>query len=107
MNRYESVIILSANASEEAMAAFGEKMNTPKNYSLKEALCITGIQSEPGEHDGLIDAINTAKIFAKIKKDKENEDLAYLRALKEAEKISYETNSDIVNDIYNWYYSKK
>ena len=26
MNRYESVIILSANASEEAMAAFGEKM---------------------------------------------------------------------------------
>ena len=26
MNKYESVIILSANASEEAMAAFGEKM---------------------------------------------------------------------------------
>ena len=26
MNIYESVIILSANASEEAMAAFGEKM---------------------------------------------------------------------------------
>ena len=26
MSRYESVIILSANASEEAMAAFGEKM---------------------------------------------------------------------------------
>lgn len=26
MNRYESVIILSANATEEAMAAFGEKM---------------------------------------------------------------------------------
>jgi len=26
MNRYESVIILSANASEEAMAAFGERM---------------------------------------------------------------------------------
>ena len=26
MNKYESVIILSANAPEEAMAAFGEKM---------------------------------------------------------------------------------
>ena len=26
MNKYESVIILSANASEEAMAAFGERM---------------------------------------------------------------------------------
>ena len=26
MNKYESVIILSAKASEEAMAAFGEKM---------------------------------------------------------------------------------
>ena len=26
MNKYESVIILSANASEEAMAAIGEKM---------------------------------------------------------------------------------
>lgn len=26
MNKYESVIILSANASEEAMANFGEKM---------------------------------------------------------------------------------
>ncbi|MEE0831230.1 MAG: hypothetical protein UIM26_07160, partial [Longicatena sp.] len=42
-----------------------------KNYSLKEALCISGIESEPGEHDGLIDAINTAKIFAKLKKDKD------------------------------------
>ena len=46
-------------------------------------------------------------IYSQIKKDKENEDIAYLRALKEAEKISYETNSDIANDIYNWYYSKK
>jgi len=26
MNKYEAVIILSANGSEEAMAAFGEKM---------------------------------------------------------------------------------
>ena len=56
---------------EDCQAAFGEKMNTPKNYSLKEALCIAGIQSEPGEHDGLIDAKNTAKIFAKLKKDKD------------------------------------
>ena len=54
---------------EDCQAAFGEKMNTPKNYSLKEALCISGIESEHGVHDGLIDAINTAKIFAKFKKD--------------------------------------
>lgn len=44
-------------------------------------------------------------IYSQIKKD--NEEIAYLKALKEAEKISYETNSDIANDIYNWYYSKK
>lgn len=44
-------------------------------------------------------------IYSQIKKD--NEESSYLKALKEAEKISYETNSDIANDIYNWYYSKK
>ena len=45
-------------------------------------------------------------IYSQIKKDKEN-DLAYLKALEDSKKISYETQSDIADDIYNWYYSKK
>ena len=36
MNKYESVIILSANASEEAMAAFGERMKELISANLRD-----------------------------------------------------------------------
>ena len=52
MNRYESVIILSANASEEAMAAFGEKMKELISANLNEII---------DSLDLVVDGINDVK----------------------------------------------
>lgn len=45
---------------------FSEKMDAAKIYKLSEALIIADIDSVDGEHDALIDARNTAKLFAKM-----------------------------------------
>ena len=45
---------------------FSEKIKDNKNFSLFEALIATDIMQEGQEHDGLVDAKNTAKLFAKL-----------------------------------------
>ena len=52
---------------------FGRKMNTTKKYKLSEALSIANICYDEGAHDALVDARNTAKLFAKIQSDEEFE----------------------------------
>ena len=52
---------------------FGRKMNTTKKYKLSEALSIANICYDEGAHDALVDARNTAKLFAKIQLDEEFE----------------------------------
>lgn len=46
---------------------FGEKMNSERCYNLSEALNITAIYYDEGEHDALVDARNTAMLFKKIR----------------------------------------
>ena len=48
---------------------FANKMQMKKNYSLEEALIATDIITEGRAHDGLVDAYNTALLYAKIKKE--------------------------------------
>lgn len=48
---------------------FGEKMNSRKCYKLSEALIAADIMYEDGAHDGLIDAYNTALLFAKMERE--------------------------------------
>lgn len=50
---------------------FGEKMNSRKCYKLSEALIAADIMYEDGAHDGLVDAYNTALLFAKMEKEPE------------------------------------
>lgn len=51
---------------------FDEKMNTDRQYMLSEALIIAAIDDySDGAYDALVDAINTAMLFRKIKTDKE------------------------------------
>lgn len=50
---------------------FSEKINDEKNFSLFEALIATDIIQEGQEHDGLVDAINTAKLFRKLMTEQE------------------------------------
>lgn len=55
----------------DCQVTFSEKMDSPKTYKLSEALNISGIYSEEGEHDALIDAKNTALLFAKMEREPE------------------------------------
>ncbi|MBO5007210.1 MAG: exonuclease domain-containing protein [Clostridia bacterium] len=53
----------------DCQKTFGEKMNCRKNYKLSEALCIADIYFEDGAHDALVDAHNTALLFAKMQRE--------------------------------------
>jgi inhibitor of KinA sporulation pathway (predicted exonuclease) len=46
-------------------------MHNERCYNLTEALRITGIDYEEGEHDALVDAKNTALLFAKMEREQE------------------------------------
>ena len=48
---------------------FGNKLSSRKKYRLSEALSIADIFYDDGAHDALIDARNTARLFAKIQSD--------------------------------------
>ena len=55
----------------DCQAMFGERMHSERNYKLSEALNIAGISFESGEHDALVDARNTARLFAKLEREDE------------------------------------
>ncbi len=55
----------------DCQQTFGEKMNAKKNYRLSEALIISDIYYDEGEHDALVDAKNTAQLFVKMEKEPE------------------------------------
>lgn len=55
----------------DCQKTFGEKMNAQKNYKLSEALIITDIDYDEGEHDALVDAKNTAQLFIKMEREPE------------------------------------
>ncbi len=50
---------------------FSEKMVIQRRYSLEEALLAADIFTEGNAHNGLVDAYNTALLFAKINKEME------------------------------------
>lgn len=50
---------------------FAEKMNNNRCYSLFEALVASDINVEGRLHDGLVDARNTARLFAKMQTEKD------------------------------------
>lgn len=54
---------------EDCQETFSEKMNTAKCYKLSDALIIADIDYDVNIHDGLVDAENTAMLFAKMKKE--------------------------------------
>ena len=50
----------------DCQKTFGQKMDRKKSYSLEEALFISNIAPEGRAHNGLVDAANTATLFAKL-----------------------------------------
>lgn len=55
----------------DCQKTFSKKMNCDKCYNLTEALIITDINYKDGAHDGLVDAYNTAILFAKMEREPE------------------------------------
>ena len=53
----------------DCQKTFGEKMDSSKCYKLSEALVAADIMYEDGAHDGLVDAYNTALLFAKMERE--------------------------------------
>lgn len=54
------------DASIDCQWEFEDKIGATRAYGLSDALSITGIECDRGAHDALIDARNTALLFAKI-----------------------------------------
>ena len=59
--------------SLDCQITFGEKMHSKRSYGLTEALVIANVQYEDGAHDALVDARNTAMLFAKMLREDELE----------------------------------
>lgn len=55
----------------DCQKTFAEKMNNQRCYKLSEALVAADIIYEDGAHDGLVDAYNTAFLFAKMEREPE------------------------------------
>ena len=55
----------------DSQKLFAEKMHSTRCYKLSEALVAADIIYEDGAHDGLVDAHNTALLFAKMLREPE------------------------------------
>ena len=53
----------------DCQKTFSDRMDTEKRYKLSEALSIADIYWDDGEHDALVDARNTAYLFAKMERE--------------------------------------
>ncbi len=78
----------------DCQKTFSEKMDYDRPYKLSEALVISGIYAEGREHDGLYDAYNTAKLFAKMETEQVLKmDPIFEKARKEVEHLNYSMGS--------------
>lgn len=55
----------------DCQKTFSEKMHNDRCYKLSEALIASNIVYEDGAHNGLVDAYNTALLFAKMEREEE------------------------------------
>ena len=71
---------------------FTEKMHAEnKNYQLKEALIATDIWTEGRLHNGLVDAKNTALLYAKMQREEELVLNPYYKIAKDDENVTHLT----------------
>ena len=69
---------------------FSRKIDDIRQYSLEEALNMSDIYTEGDLHDGLSDAINTAKLFKKLNTEKEfKTSERYIKAKEAQESVTF------------------
>ncbi len=76
---------LLTTAWTDCQAIFDKKLKATRAYSLEQALNLSDIMYEDGAHDGLVDAYNTALLFAKLKKTPDYELNQYYKSADEKE----------------------
>ena len=75
---------------------FGAKANSKRNYKLSEALILSAIDYQDGEHDALVDAKNTAFLFAKMEKEPDFKLSAVCASADEATYSTYNPFADLL-----------
>lgn len=78
---------------------FGDRMDTRKRYKLSEALIIADIETDAGEHDALIDAVNTAKLYIKMSKEPDMQLSEYYSADNDVSGLTYNPFAELLKDV--------
>ena len=78
---------------------FGDRMDTRKRYKLSEALIIADIDVAAGEHDALIDAVNTAKLYIKMSKEPEMTLNEYYAADNDVSGLTYNPFAELLKNV--------
>lgn len=73
----------------DCQKTFSKKVENDRCYKLSEALAIADIESDIGEHDALIDAKNTALLFAKMEREENMTFSRYYSAKSTAKAAAY------------------
>lgn len=85
---FENIALLHENWID-CQKMFGEKAETDRAYRLEEALNMAEVDAEGENHNALDDAINTAKLFAKIQEPGFETSKCYIKAREEHEDFSF------------------
>ena len=80
----------------DCQKTFSEKMSSNKIYKLSEALIIADIYPEDGEHDALVDARNTAILFAKMMREDKLQLSSYYISDGEKKQTTYSPFADLL-----------
>lgn len=84
----------------DCQKTFGKVMYSSRNYNLVEALNISSIDYDPNAHDALVDAKNTALLFAKMEKEKDKEyKLSPYISIGKSENSGYTPFADLLEKI--------
>lgn len=75
---------------------FGDRMDTKKRYKLSEALIIADIEVSAGEHDALVDAVNTAKLYIKMSREPEMKLNEYYTPEQELSGLTYNPFAELL-----------
>ena len=98
-SEYKNISVEHLNLDNwiDCQKTFSEKMHTEKVYRLSEALSIADIYYDEDFHDALVDAKNTALLFAKMQREDELVLNPYY-AMVNSEETTYNTFANLLGN---------
>ena len=83
----------------DCQQTFADKMDTDRCYNLTEALSVAGIIYDDGAHDALVDAKNTALLFAKMSLEPDFKLVKCIITPDEVKNSSYKPFADLLKGL--------